>query len=404
MLSTLLNSVQTTLLGSKGFIVTSLLPVVLFLLGSGWMYSRLPGHSAGTWTNLLSERPGLAGILIVLVLLTIALAFSGLNTALREFLEGKPLRLIPPLERKIMARQMLKLNTAQTRFTDCQREFWEFRRAKWIDELKKERQKPDTPAGVAKLPPPADPDETLQQMVESIESKKNKFELVSFSDLKSAYERMLSQLRLYRPAAGDWLSDLHVTFYRSLPFVEKRLQRARIDAFWKMNEYADIPEPTRLGNIGATMRSYAETRYEISLDVFWPRIQRVIQEDQGLFSTLQDAKIQLDLFVSCTWLAALFTLIWVPWLSMSGIDWATFLVAWLVGPLVTWGCYRLACVSYQSFSQVVRAAIDLLRFKLLEELHVPPPFGLDEEKDVWKRLADWLGYDSLEGGFLYRNK
>jgi hypothetical protein len=405
MLSTLLNSIQTTLAGSKGFVVTSLLPVVLFFLGSAWMYSRLPGHSAVALTKLISESPGVAGILLALVLLTIALAFSSLNTVLREVLEGKLLSLIPPLERKIMAGQMRKLDAAQKKFSQCQRDYWEFRRAKWIDQLRTERQKPNTAAGAAKAAPPADPDQALTQQIAGIEAKISNYELVPFLDLKAAYNGLLSQLQLYNPPNPDhWLSQLHVRFYRSIPLVEQRLEKARIDAYWKMNEYADIPEATRLGNIGATMRSYAQSRYEISLDVFWPRIQRVIQEDQGMFSTVQDAKIQLDLFVSCTWLAGFFAAVWIPWLGVRGTDWPTFLVAWLVAPVCTWGSYRLACVSYQSFSQVVRAAIDLLRFKLLEELHMPLPFGIDEEKDTWKRLADWIGYDSLDGGFLYRNK
>jgi hypothetical protein len=405
MLSTLLNSIQTTLAGSKGFVVTSLLPVVLFVLGSGWMYSRLPGHSADVWTKLMSESPGVAGILIVLILLTIALAFSSLNTVFREALEGKFLHLIPSLEKKIVAGQMRKLNAAREKFTQCQRDYWEFRRAKWIDQLRSERRRPNTPAGAAKAAPPPAPDQALTEQIASIEAKISKFELVPFLDLKAAYNGLLSQLQLYIPSNPDnWLSQLHVRFYRTIPLVQQRLEKARIDAYWKMNEYADIPEPTRLGNIGATMRSYARTRYEMSLDVFWPRIQRVIQEDQGMFSTVQDAKIQLDLFVSCTWLAGFFTAVWIPWLAVRGIDRPTFIVAWLVAPVCTWGSYRLACVSYQSFSQVVRAAIDLLRFKLLEELHMPPPFGLDEEKDTWKRLADWIGYDSLDGGFLYRNK
>jgi hypothetical protein len=157
MLSALLNSVQTTLAGSKGFVATSLLPLVLFFLGSGWMYSRLPGHSVEGWTKLLSESPGLVGTILALVLLTIALAFSSLNTVLREVLEGKFLDWIPPLEKKIMAGQMQNLDTAQKKFAQCQRDYWEFRRSKWVDQLRDERQKLNTAAGVAKAAPPRRP-------------------------------------------------------------------------------------------------------------------------------------------------------------------------------------------------------------------------------------------------------
>ena len=401
MLSTLLNSVQTTLLGSKGFLVTSLLPVVLFFISSGWFYSRLPGRSGDTWTAWLSQSPGLTGTLTGLAILTFALAFSSLNTFLREILEGKPLRLLPKLEKKVMAGQLVKADAAKERFVESQREYWKLRRANWLEELRKERKRPNTAAGAPKAAAPAPPADLVTR-IEGIETAMGKYEVVSFSDMEEAYNGLLAELRQYRPAVTDALSKLHVQFYNAVPVVEKRLDRERLDAYWKMNEYADVPEPTRLGNIGAAMRFYAETRYQMSLDVFWPRLQRAIQEDDKLFSTMQDAKIQLDLFVSCTWLATLFALIWIPWLTAAGTDWITFLLAWMAAPVVAWGSYHLACVSYQGFAQVVRAAIDVQRFQLLKELHLALPPGLDEERDLWRRLGDWLGYNSVEGEFLYK--
>jgi hypothetical protein len=150
--------------------------------------------------------------------------------------------------------------------------------------------------------------------------------------------------------------------------------------------------PTTFGNIGRTIRSYALTRYDMDLDIFWTRLQKTLQGSKDFYGVLQDAKIQVDSLVALTWLAAAFAtgcLVILPWFASSMTE---FLILGIAGPLLTLGSYRLACRSYMVFADLLRSAVDLYRFELLKDLHILPPYSLDEEKRLWSNLGNLTGY------------
>jgi hypothetical protein len=43
----------------------------------------------------------------------------------------------------------------------------------------------------------------------------------------------------------------------------------------------------------------------------------------------------------------------------------------------------------------MRSSVDLFRFKVLTDLHLPLPAGLEEEKALWEDLANIMGYENL---------
>jgi hypothetical protein len=90
MLSSLLTQLQTQLL-PKRFLLAGLLPVLLFIFGSGWML-----YQAGlqSWFGKIDALKDPA----ILVLLVVAYLFSAINATLLEWLEGKSgiLRLAAP--------------------------------------------------------------------------------------------------------------------------------------------------------------------------------------------------------------------------------------------------------------------------------------------------------------------
>ena len=55
-----------------------------------------------------------------------------------------------------------------------------------------------------------------------------------------------------------------------------------------------------------------------NLDVFWTRLQKVVAADANFYSTVQDAKMQVDFLVALIWYTLFFTLVWVIALSLMG--------------------------------------------------------------------------------------
>lgn len=156
---------------------------------------------------------------------------------------------------------------------------------------------------------------------------------------------------------------------------------------------------TKMGNIGRTMRSYALTRYQLDLDIFWTRLQYSLQKEGAeYFKTLQDTKAQVDCMVTLVWLSAGFTVFWTAallWVYPDSRQ-SEFRVVGIGGALVTAAFYWLACQIYGVFADVMRSSVDLFRFNILQSLRIPQPYGSEEERALWVRLGNWIGYGDQE--------
>jgi hypothetical protein len=156
--------------------------------------------------------------------------------------------------------------------------------------------------------------------------------------------------------------------------------------------------PTRFGNIGRTMRSYALTRYNFDLEIMWTRLQNAIQKNAtGFYGVLQDSKAQVDFLVSLVWFTFVFTVFWsIRLLSYANATVAEFLSVGLGGAIVTVLSYAMACRSYQVFADLMRSAVDMFRFKVLDVLQLPLPYGSDEERELWQKVANAMGFEADE--------
>jgi hypothetical protein len=150
--------------------------------------------------------------------------------------------------------------------------------------------------------------------------------------------------------------------------------------------------PTAFGNVALSMQSYSLSRYRLNLATFWSRLQPVLQKDKDFFAALQDAKVQLDFLVAMVWLAGLTTVAWVAILGYEQRSALLFLTVGWMGPLATWACYTAAVENYVAFGEIVRTAVDLYRFKLLDELGVARPGGLRDERALWEALQRVTSY------------
>jgi hypothetical protein len=152
--------------------------------------------------------------------------------------------------------------------------------------------------------------------------------------------------------------------------------------------------PTSMGNVAESMQNRALSRYNLDLEMFWSRLQVVIQgqQDKGFFTSLQDAKTQLDFLVACCWLSGLTWFAWALVMLIMGDNMSGFLLAALVGPAVSYFFYALAIAAYQTMADLINSGVDLYRFSLLQALHVPLPKGIHQERILWQTLRDFSSF------------
>lgn len=153
--------------------------------------------------------------------------------------------------------------------------------------------------------------------------------------------------------------------------------------------------PTRMGNIANTIQSYGETQYNLNVEVLWPRFQRAIQKDKELSPLLGECKMQLDFLIACAALTAIGSLMWTILLALLGNLTPEFFLAALGGPLLFYAWYSAATVHYQTFAAVMRSCVDLLRFELIKDLHLPVPGDVESERELWDTLHRSLAFGEI---------
>lgn len=147
--------------------------------------------------------------------------------------------------------------------------------------------------------------------------------------------------------------------------------------------------PTRLGNDVAALRSYCDTRYGMDFDFFWPRLQ-LVMKDLKIAEKLATAKIQVDFSILSLTLSVLFTVVWLFILGCWGTSFVSLMLVVVFGPPVIGLWLWMVHESYSAFAELVRGAIDVSRFDLLQMLRRPLPASTEAELKVWEQTARLL--------------
>jgi hypothetical protein len=168
----------------------------------------------------------------------------------------------------------------------------------------------------------------------------------------------------------------------------------------------NVLAPTAFGNIGRTMRSYSMRRYGMDLDIFWSRVQKVMADSQTpkLFDTLQTQKSEVDFAVTSFWFTVAIGLIWIPILTIDRTHATLFRAVTLGAPLAAWALYEAACRAYLVFADTVRTAVDFYRLDVLRAYQLTDPPGTVEERVLWERLGNLVGYARHDATFIYARK
>jgi hypothetical protein len=142
--------------------------------------------------------------------------------------------------------------------------------------------------------------------------------------------------------------------------------------------------PTRLGNV---LRRYEETvgvQYALDVLRIAPHLNLVARKEHREY--VADCRKGLDLGVRICVLFALATLVSVGLLIHDG----PWLLLALAPYLVSYLAYRGAISSAQAYGTALRTMIDLDRFALYDQLHVPAPSDTSVERDHNVRLMKLL--------------
>jgi hypothetical protein len=424
MLGALFSSFQTSLgqVFSKPFAMGSLLPILLFLGACAGLATEL-GGSAKDWavkvTPLLSS-PASAGwtfTVWLVAVLTISLLWSGLNGFLLELLEGKHLGVVA---RIFYASQVRRAEDIDNQIRRLRRELAELDRpARGAAALPaaqyelKRRLRTARATGEAKSNT-AYPADRRHRLWSILLGKHGARDLT-----RVRWRRITGQvntLSTLQPAVAALETELatgnstplefdHVELLRAIDDSRERL-RFELQRLMNLRQFTyptvsnanrgttalTVLAPTRLGNLTRTMRSYALDRYGMDLDIFWTRLQRVLLKEIAFYSTLSDAKSQVDFLVSTTCLVIIFTGFWSIYLLWVQPAPRQFLMVASLGPIAARLLYLITCQNYLVFADLMRSSVDHFRFDLLDALHLQHPPGNREEVLQWSRAGEWMGY------------
>jgi len=427
MLTALLTSLQTSLgqIFSKPFAMGSLLPLLLFLGSCLGLASKL-GGAAGRWAASVNPLLGTsanvataAGSLTVwaLAFMGVAVLWSGMSSFLLELLEGKHLGF---LARILYAAQMQQIAEIDGKIQEYRRNL-------------RELEQPQAGA--------AAPQAAHFALKSQLRAARNTGQALQNTTFPRHWWARLYAVARNKPGARDlarvrWrrrtgrvntlatltpavtalstalrsgtskpLEYAHVEMVQAIDDSRERL-RFEVQRLMNLRQFTyptvsnanrgetalTVAAPTRLGNLTRTMRSYALDRYGMELDIFWTRLQRVLQKDQAFYSTLSDAKSQVDFLVSLSWLAMVFAVFWSFYCLLVQPAPLEFLLVTAVGPIVARLLYLTTCQNYLVFADLMRSSVDQFRFDLLDNLHMRHPPGNREEVQLWRLLGGWMGY------------
>jgi hypothetical protein len=431
MLSALLNSIQSSL-GSRGFVVGSLFPVLVFVVGNGALLYRDSPWFRGRLEMVqgLSQQTFLVTALLLAITI-LAYILSAATSVLLETLEGKH-RPVSWFNRFMHRIQRAKLSHLEKSYWLCVYELGDVEEgvkgddiaappvSGWIDRLNNARA---VPRPGPRFPYPKNwlerwtwrfsqhPDVGLSE-TGRIRRKRAAGIAVSAKLLERAVEKLEPVLAANSADKTEksWnCLDADCDFLiESVYFSRDRYQAERIRLFNQRRfqfpvdlksvaeRSAIILASTKMGNIGGTMRSYAQKHYGFDLEVLWTRLQNASQSSDKFYTVLQDAKVQLDFFVATTWFAVVTTITWLLLQLFLFRRPVEFLYIGMIGPLVSVVAYQLSCRAYSVFADLMRSCVDLFRFKVLTDLHLPLPLGLEEEKAAWQDLANLMGYENTQ--------
>jgi len=403
MFGTLLD--KLTSLFSKNFAVASI-PLFAFLLLNGLMAFRV-SYRFQQWTqnNYLSQDPARQALLsfgFLLLIVTVSYVLSTLSVFMREVLEGKHFLgdfLSTALSQRFRNR-LIKVEKEMGNVRDKLRDLRK-KQQTWMSELSDAYQqgraiddchyaRHPTLTALVDLGN-SNQEITLQQLDTEVTNMKQDLQQ---NDPELVASPGATPQAIAAAVASQKLDDDNGELLRLIRYAVDKAQAQYVHYLTEFQfDYAgEEIAPTKMGNISRVAPHYAATRYSMNFDIFWTRLQKVVETDATFYSVLQDAKMQVDFLVQLVWYTICFTIIWAIALPCLREAEGWFLIIAIVGPVLAYIWYRIALQNYRAFSDLLRASVDLYRLELLKVLRIPLPANAEQERLVWEMLERRLVY------------
>lgn len=145
--------------------------------------------------------------------------------------------------------------------------------------------------------------------------------------------------------------------------------------------------PTRLGNVIRAAELYAWKRYGMDAVVLWPRLHALLPKE--FLDNLLGTKTGMVFMLMMSVHSFAFAILACAWLTLFTSSWVLVLFCALGMPF-SWLCYKNALHGASLYGEMIKAAFDLHRWKLLEALHLKRPASYDEETQLWEDVTRLL--------------
>jgi len=392
MLSTLLTQVGTVL--SRLFIFASFVPTLIFTFLNGLLlYLWHPGFREWIAPQITGAAIAFYLVAVIVAMAVVAYVLFTLNNSLRVVLERG--RLLPKhLRRACEASEQERLQQMVQAYQEARSEHRTIKRLRDRDSRLTDAITVGAGLRTNTYDSVNDPAAKKLQELQSRMLSNLTIASVDVGDAITLFESALSTNNKDCPPTGpNSLDDQHLRLLELLDYGVDRWKFREMENYNKRQfEFGRLtPEPTRLGNIAQALQGYAASRYRLNLELLGTRFLNALRGEKEALATIEDAKVQLDFLVACCWLSTLSTLIWMLTLAVYGSSVIPFVAVALLGPVLSYVFYRFAVESYGVFTDVMRAALDQHRFKILDAMGLTNPDGLREERQIWEAVENLVG-------------
>jgi hypothetical protein len=170
--------------------------------------------------------------------------------------------------------------------------------------------------------------------------------------------------------------------------------RARIAPGLEGGSYLRYPrettdtEPTSFGNILAAAKDYPRLVYAMEGTHWWPRLLPLLPaEFQEMLHSMHAPMMgMLNLSLVFSYLAFLGVIA----LGLATSNALAALVILVMGIVLGQLSYRAGVTQAVELVRHIGVAFDLYRYEILKQLHLEEPADIEEEREVWRQLADRL--------------
>ena len=227
---------------------------------------------------------------------------------------------------------------------------------------------------------------------------------------------------------GYWPTSIRIWYIKQMELPKKwkrlmikenkALMNGEIDEFIKMKLYFQYPQeeirimPTKLGNILRAAEDYSRIVYGMDITFWWPRLTILLPEN--LVTELEETFVPVIAMLNFGTMLFIFSIIcsldaltryYFTYNDNNVGTWLPFIILGvpILGLLMAILLYSGATRHAQDYGTLIRTAVDLYRFDLLEQLHQELPTNPSQEKALWISLTKWL-YDFNEQDIKYVHK